>query len=219
VRPGQRQSAGVTSCRRRSLPRRPPWCCRVDAVQQTLAELTGIPRGEQILMCEGARLDAAKPLAAYGLPGVSGGGRRAGSVSVGLRPLFPPTGAAWPANLRWVLAILPLPRVWPAPHLGRPGLLTACVLTCMPACSCRRSTTKCMTCSFTAGPTCGLMRRCRPPKPCQSAPWTVSASRSCPAGCFPSGSCVALRCFAMWVLLCVAVFALLNVHCVSSPVA
>ncbi|KAL4447174.1 hypothetical protein ABPG77_007207 [Micractinium sp. CCAP 211/92] len=42
---------------------------RVEAVQQTLADLTGIPLGDQILMCEGARLDAAKPLSAYGLPG------------------------------------------------------------------------------------------------------------------------------------------------------
>ncbi|EFN58270.1 hypothetical protein CHLNCDRAFT_57098 [Chlorella variabilis] len=41
---------------------------RVEVVQQTLAELTGIPKGDQILMCEGARLDGAKPLAAYGLP-------------------------------------------------------------------------------------------------------------------------------------------------------
>ncbi len=48
-----------------------PCSCRVEAVQQTLADLTGIPLGDQILMCEGARLDAAKPLSAYGLPGVS----------------------------------------------------------------------------------------------------------------------------------------------------
>ena len=61
----------------------------MDAVQQTLAELTGIPRGEQILMCEGARLDAAKPLAAYGLPGVSGGGRLAAG-GPGLH-YFPPS--------------------------------------------------------------------------------------------------------------------------------
>ncbi|PSC71466.1 Autophagy-related 11 [Micractinium conductrix] len=46
---------------------------RVGAVQQTLADLTGIPVGEQILMCEGARLDGAKPLAAYGLPGEDAG--------------------------------------------------------------------------------------------------------------------------------------------------
>lgn len=48
-----------------------PTASRVEAVQQTLADLTGIPLGDQILMCEGARLDAAKPLSAYGLPGVS----------------------------------------------------------------------------------------------------------------------------------------------------
>lgn len=45
--------------------------CRVEAVQQTLADLTGIYLGDQILMCDGARLDAAKPLSAYGLPAVS----------------------------------------------------------------------------------------------------------------------------------------------------
>lgn len=47
----------------------PPF--RVEAVQQALADLTGIPRADQILMCEGARLDSAKPLSAYGLPWVS----------------------------------------------------------------------------------------------------------------------------------------------------
>jgi hypothetical protein len=39
----------------------------VEAVQQALEELTGVPKADQILMCEGARLDAAKPLAAYGM--------------------------------------------------------------------------------------------------------------------------------------------------------
>lgn len=41
-------------------------------MQQTLADLTGIVQGDQILMCEGARLDGARPLSAYGLPWVSG---------------------------------------------------------------------------------------------------------------------------------------------------
>eukprot|EP00887_Chlorella_sp_A99_P002015 scaffold18.g2015.t1 len=40
----------------------------VEQVQQTLATLTAIPAADQILMCEGARLDVAKPLATYGLP-------------------------------------------------------------------------------------------------------------------------------------------------------
>lgn len=47
-------------------------CRRVDAVQATLASLTAIPPGEQILMCDGARLDAAQPLSAYGLPSAVG---------------------------------------------------------------------------------------------------------------------------------------------------
>jgi hypothetical protein len=42
-------------------------------VQQTLEELTGIPKADQILMCEGARLEGAKSLAVYGLPGVRRG--------------------------------------------------------------------------------------------------------------------------------------------------
>lgn len=40
-------------------------------MQQTLADLTGITQGDQILMCEGARLDGARQLSAYGLPWVS----------------------------------------------------------------------------------------------------------------------------------------------------
>jgi hypothetical protein len=56
------------ACARRAA--RLHWC-RVEAVQQTLADLTGIPKADQILMCEGARLDGSKPLDAYGLPGVS----------------------------------------------------------------------------------------------------------------------------------------------------
>ncbi|KAK9861430.1 hypothetical protein WJX84_007392 [Apatococcus fuscideae] len=40
----------------------------VGAVQQLLASLTGISAKEQILMSEGVRLDASKPLAAYKLP-------------------------------------------------------------------------------------------------------------------------------------------------------
>lgn len=42
-------------------------------MQQALAELTGIPRGDQILMCDGARLEGTRPLSAYGLPWVSSG--------------------------------------------------------------------------------------------------------------------------------------------------
>ena len=41
---------------------------RVDAVQHALVSFTGVPVGEQILMCHGARLDPAKPLSAYKLP-------------------------------------------------------------------------------------------------------------------------------------------------------
>lgn len=40
-------------------------------MQQALVALTGVPLGEQIMMCEGARLDPHKPLSAYGLPVVS----------------------------------------------------------------------------------------------------------------------------------------------------
>jgi hypothetical protein len=40
----------------------------VDAVQQALVSVTGIALGDQIVMCHGARLDPAKPLAAYKLP-------------------------------------------------------------------------------------------------------------------------------------------------------
>ena len=40
-------------------------------MQQTLAALTGVPLSDQILMCDGARLDPTKPLYAYGLPAVS----------------------------------------------------------------------------------------------------------------------------------------------------
>lgn len=46
-------------------------CCRVDAVQQALVSVTGISVSDQIVMCHGARLDPAKPLAAYKLPVVS----------------------------------------------------------------------------------------------------------------------------------------------------
>ena len=63
--------------RRRAARRRPrpaalsaPVPRRVEAVQQALADLTGIPQADQILMCDGARLDAAKPLSAYNLPWV-----------------------------------------------------------------------------------------------------------------------------------------------------
>ncbi len=45
----------------------------MDAVQQALEELTGVLKADQILMCEGARLDATKPLAAYGMRMVSTG--------------------------------------------------------------------------------------------------------------------------------------------------
>lgn len=45
--------------------------CRVDAVQQYLAGVTGIPIPEQILMCDGSPLDASKPLSVYRLPVVS----------------------------------------------------------------------------------------------------------------------------------------------------
>lgn len=62
-------SAGCR-CRYRTPACCPALPCRVEAVQQTLGDLTGIPPADQILMCEGARLDAAKPLSAYGLPGV-----------------------------------------------------------------------------------------------------------------------------------------------------
>ncbi|KAI8470000.1 MAG: hypothetical protein J3K34DRAFT_521683 [Monoraphidium minutum] len=41
---------------------------RVDAVQQALVSFTGVAVADQILMCRGARLDPAKPLAAYKLP-------------------------------------------------------------------------------------------------------------------------------------------------------
>jgi hypothetical protein len=47
---------------------------RVDAVQQALVSFTGVPVVDQILMCNGARLDPAKPLAAYKLPVVSAPG-------------------------------------------------------------------------------------------------------------------------------------------------
>lgn len=46
-------------------------CGRVDAVQQALVSVTGISTSDQIVMCHGARLDPAKPLAAYKLPVVS----------------------------------------------------------------------------------------------------------------------------------------------------
>jgi hypothetical protein len=48
-------------------------CIRVDAVQQALVSVTGIGVSDQIVMCHGARLDPAKPLAAYKLPLVSRG--------------------------------------------------------------------------------------------------------------------------------------------------
>jgi hypothetical protein len=57
--------------------------CRVDAVQQALVCVTGISVPDQIVMCHGARLDPAKPLAAYKLPVVSvwtGGGAAAAAV-------------------------------------------------------------------------------------------------------------------------------------------
>ncbi|CAD7705230.1 unnamed protein product [Ostreobium quekettii] len=41
---------------------------RVDAVQEVLEELAGIPVGEQIVMCRGLRLDPRKPLSVYRLP-------------------------------------------------------------------------------------------------------------------------------------------------------
>lgn len=40
----------------------------VDAVLAALVSFTGVPIGDQILMCHGARLDPAKPLSAYKLP-------------------------------------------------------------------------------------------------------------------------------------------------------
>lgn len=40
----------------------------VDAVAHALVSFTGVPVGDQILMCRGARLDPAKPLSAYKLP-------------------------------------------------------------------------------------------------------------------------------------------------------
>lgn len=46
----------------------------VSAVQQALASLTGIALPDQILMCDGTRLEGDKPLSAYGLPGVQAGG-------------------------------------------------------------------------------------------------------------------------------------------------
>jgi hypothetical protein len=51
----------------------PCWfvCGSVDAVQQALVSVTGISTSDQIVMCHGARLDPAKPLAAYKLPVVS----------------------------------------------------------------------------------------------------------------------------------------------------
>ncbi len=50
------------------LPFAPP---RVEAVQQALVELTGIPVEDQVVICDGARLDPARSLAAYKLPAVS----------------------------------------------------------------------------------------------------------------------------------------------------
>ena len=58
-------------------PARPP--CSVSAVQQALASLTGIALPDQILMCDGTRLEGEKPLSAYGLPGVQAG--RAGEAA------------------------------------------------------------------------------------------------------------------------------------------
>jgi hypothetical protein len=45
-----------------------PCTSRIDAVQQALVSVTGISVSDQIVMCQGARLDPAKPLAAYRLP-------------------------------------------------------------------------------------------------------------------------------------------------------
>ena len=41
---------------------------RVDAVQAALVPTTGVAVPDQILMCNGVRLDPAKPLTAYKLP-------------------------------------------------------------------------------------------------------------------------------------------------------
>ena len=41
---------------------------RISAIMETLLGCTGIPAHEQILMCEGSRLDAAKCLSNYSLP-------------------------------------------------------------------------------------------------------------------------------------------------------
>ena len=41
---------------------------RVEAVQQALVALTGVPLGDQVVICEGVRLDPHKPLSVYGLP-------------------------------------------------------------------------------------------------------------------------------------------------------
>ena len=49
----------------------------MEAVQQALVALTGVPLADQIVMCEGARLDPRKPLSTYGLPVVGALPRRA----------------------------------------------------------------------------------------------------------------------------------------------
>lgn len=63
---------------------------RVEAVQQALVALTGVPAADQLVMCEGVRLDPHKALSAYGLPVVGGvwvGGGRARQVPAAL-PVF-----------------------------------------------------------------------------------------------------------------------------------
>eukprot|EP00873_Tetraselmis_striata_P002870 jgi/Tetstr1/423134/TSEL_013903.t1 len=45
---------------------------RVDAVQHALAALSGIPAQDQIITCNGARLDPSKPLSSYELPAPAG---------------------------------------------------------------------------------------------------------------------------------------------------
>ena len=50
-------------------------------MQQALVSVTGIGVSDQIVMCHGARLDPAKPLAAYKLPLVS-----RDCIAVGMQP-------------------------------------------------------------------------------------------------------------------------------------
>lgn len=66
-------------------------------MQTTLASLTAIPPGEQILMCDGARLDASKPLSAYSLPS-AGGGDKPQDVFLYNRTLLRPGAPLPPAE-------------------------------------------------------------------------------------------------------------------------